>query len=940
MLKIFNQNKSPLGYISKIKDVTIESDLENSDKTLSFTYCVRKGGKKILNEFYVETETDRYVVKEVSESSDGYPTFNCELDLEDLEQNMFLDFTHENTTVLDVARLAVAGTGWRVESDVTRIRTVQQQKVNSLTILKAIRDAFFCEMKLDTKNKVVYFYNEIGEDRGVYLMSGLNLKKLSATTDSRDYYTRLIPIGKDDLRIEGGYVENHQYSNKIRELIWEDTTYEDAEELKADAIKKLQDISKPRTSYSVTINDLAKQYGKYPKYYADEQLNILIDGDGGAFIDADESYLHNLLSFSLGDKVTLIDINTGTRDKQRIVKITEHPDNPENNTAEIANTFYHYHEKQEAIQRAMENYESISDSSGAVKSGVYIHGTMDGSKVAVEVGDYSTGGSLTDLNSYAASVNNQINGVQENLDDIKARVGSLDVTYLKATEADIKYATIDLANIKEGCIKSAMIDTGAVNTAQIADGSITDAKIVDLTANKITAGTLSVERLEVRGTQNSIVYAINNISGALQAQNVDTINGETLTERTITADKIVANAITASEIASRTITANEIVAGTITSNEIKANSIVAESIASGAITADKIDVNDLFAQDITATGTISGVTLSGATGSFSGTVNASEFKINDNKLGFGSANLTMQSVDDAWVEFGTGDVSGDRVYYFLGSATTIEARDCLILEAEQGLHVPGMADFGTLGAKVAYIQDLQVGAKARFATTIKANDIVVNKDISLTGVNSELKNKLDKSGGTITGSLTVTGQWDSETELKVTGKVISDAWVSRVYGGGIYRSDSTYVRTDETFYAPTIHYTAIKNISDERTKNILGSVDERFEKAFMELKPITYTFKNDKSGAKRIGLGAQTTESVFAENGINIAEYGIIQHTYFDTEVDGMADRYTIDYQDVSMLATWMTQKNARRIEKLEAEVSALQKKNEELRIFLSERSV
>ena len=119
-----------------------------------------------------------------------------------------------------------------------------------------------------------------------------------------------------------------------------------------------------------------------------------------------------------------------------------------------------------------------------------------------------------------------------------------------------------------------------------------------------------MERLEIRGSTNSIVYGLNNITGALQAQNVDTLNGEILTPRTITADRIVANSITGNEIAARTIIANNIVSGSITGNEI----------AAGTIKAVNIDVANLFAQDITATGTIRGVNLVGATGSFSGSV--------------------------------------------------------------------------------------------------------------------------------------------------------------------------------------------------------------------------------------------------------------------------------------------------------------------------------
>ncbi len=158
---------------------------------------------------------------------------------------------------------------------------------------------------------------------------------------------------------------------------------------------------------------------------------------------------------------------------------------------------------------------------------------------------------------------------------------------LKIQNAHIASAAIDTTQIQNAAITNALIAQEAVGTAQIADGSITDAKIVELTANKINAGTLDVERLIISGNDQSIVYALNNI-GELTSQSINTLDGDTLTPRSITADKIVAKSVTAAEIASSTITANEILAGTITGNEIAANTITAGNIQAGAITVDQV----------------------------------------------------------------------------------------------------------------------------------------------------------------------------------------------------------------------------------------------------------------------------------------------------------------------------------------------------------------
>ena len=176
-----------------------------------------------------------------------------------------------------------------------------------------------------------------------------------------------------------------------------------------------------------------------------------------------------------------------------------------------------------------------------------------------------------------------------------AKIADLAVTGAKIanatiTNANIANATIGTAQIALGAITTALIEAGAVGTAQIADASITDAKIVELSANRITTGTLSVERLIIVGGEESIVYTINAANGTPQLSQA-TIDGGSLTERSISADRIAAGAITAKEIASATILANNIAAGAITTDKLAAESVDASKIRAGSITADKVASN-------------------------------------------------------------------------------------------------------------------------------------------------------------------------------------------------------------------------------------------------------------------------------------------------------------------------------------------------------------
>lgn len=100
-----------------------------------------------------------------------------------------------------------------------------------------------------------------------------------------------------------------------------------------------------------------------------------------------------------------------------------------------------------------------------------------------------------------------------------AAVGTANIQDAAITRAQIADAAVGTAQIGLAAITQALIGAEAVGTTQIADGSITDAKIVELTANKINAGTLSVERLELMGSKNSVVYALNN-AGNVHAERI------------------------------------------------------------------------------------------------------------------------------------------------------------------------------------------------------------------------------------------------------------------------------------------------------------------------------------------------------------------------------------------------------------------------------------
>ena len=242
--------------------------------------------------------------------------------------------------------------------------------------------------------------------------------------------------------------------------------------------------------------------------------------------------------------------------------------------------------------------------------------------------------------------------------------------------AKIANATIETGNIAVGAITTALIGTAAVGTTQIADASITDAKVVDLSANSITAGTLSVDRLIFSGETDSIIYELNNI-GELTSDRISTLNGDVLTPRTIAADKIVAESITAAEIAAEAITANQIAANTITAGNIQAATITGNEIAAGTITTDNVVANFGNSLDLSSNESVN-IKIGEATADLASAADVEEIQSYftfGTDLTIGKTDSPMQvSISNTQIDFKD---SGSTVAYINGQKMYIDSLDIL-----------------------------------------------------------------------------------------------------------------------------------------------------------------------------------------------------------------------------------------------------------------------
>ena len=266
--------------------------------------------KYIQEETRLEYDGQRYIVKGINERTKAkVSTINAELDLTGLDNKVYTEKTFSTRSFHSLCTDILSGTGWTIVDDdlVARRTTTEATDKTPRQILEQCTNAtsYNTCYSFDSINKVIYVitpYNNT-ESCGTYFTDELNLQEVTFKGSSSGLVTRLYPIGKDGLTIASvnnnkTYIDNFEYTTDVIAKVWRDERYTNAQELKDDAVVKLQAMARPERSYTCRILDLAKTK---PGIYGSH------------------------LAFDLYDVVTLIDRNRQTRVDHRIVEIKEYP---------------------------------------------------------------------------------------------------------------------------------------------------------------------------------------------------------------------------------------------------------------------------------------------------------------------------------------------------------------------------------------------------------------------------------------------------------------------------------------------------------------------------------------------------------------------------------------------------------------------------------------
>lgn len=467
-MQIFNDKKQRVGILKGFKDRKIVKTLNSGDRELSFKYP--SDGEKVdqlKEEYYIRTKDDEYVIRK-KKTGVQFNEYTAQLNVEELEGAVFpYGFESKEQTIRACLEFAFEGTGWKVGvCQITKKRTINKdEETNAWDVLQDCLSTYRVECKIRSLEKTIDIYEQIGADRGRYFIEGLNLKKLTVTSDTYDFYTRLIPLGKDGIGIEWlgkPYLENYQYSSKVKTYVWSDERYTNTTSLIEDGIAKLEEMSKPYVAYKADVIDLARQSKKYSSVF----------------------------DFDIGDTVWMISKSTKTKEKQRIVKLTEYPESQQSNTVELSNATKTFAEvQQEATDQAKSEAIKIANSSAkkVLEDGYYtkteVETHITASKEEIELGVSKTYETKTSVTEKIKSVNDLTDEkltlystTEEMNAAIKVQAEAIDLSVSK------KYETKTTVTEK---IKSANeLAQSAANTAEENANDETDKKLKEYSTTK------------------------------------------------------------------------------------------------------------------------------------------------------------------------------------------------------------------------------------------------------------------------------------------------------------------------------------------------------------------------------------------------------------------------------------------------------------------------
>ena len=193
--------------------------------------------------------------------------------------------------------------------------------------------------------------------------------------------------------------------------------------------------------------------------------------------------------------------------------------------------------------------------------------------------------------------------------------------------------------------------------------------------------------------------------------------------------------------------------------------------------------------------------------------------------------------------------------------------------------------------------------------------------------------KKKTNGGTDYCSLESNGNITNTGNI-TTGKIICKEISSNgdISGNKLLAQDINVNNTITSYYMnATVSVTTYKliadvidNSSDERMKKDFNIISDNIIKAYMQIQPCTFKWKDTKKDTKiHIGVKAQDVIKAFKNNGINYKEYGIVSSYKHN---DNNFDVFSVNYENLDTITMYVVQKHNKLINQLKGEIDELKK--------------
>ena len=447
-------------------------------------------------------------------------------------------------------------------------------------------------------NYDLYWYKNIGHDRGVSIAYRKNMAGMEVSMDTSDIVTRIIPVGysKKNEPIYGDPVDSAHAAEYAHPYIKE-YSYKDVKvgkEYKNEAAVKTELAKRAAAEYDAKID--------LPKVSATvEYVDIKNTSTGRDFAAYTNVYI--------GDTVRIRHEDYGFDLATKVVAYVWDCTAEEYESIELDS-------KQAQLSDIKINPSMIGNGTlasrklgvGAVMNVNMAENSVESDQIAE--GAIDSTGKMTQLVVDALSAEavtairadiRQLVAGQITTDQLYADLAAIAVAQI--TTANISNANIDWATIANltaaiANIANAQIGSASIGTAQIKDAKIDWAKIYDLTADTAiisegVGGKLYIARLAVtEANMTSLTVGelmVKAEDGSFKRLTVDA-------DGHVTAETVQ---VEGGNVADNTISGGKLIENTITARGLNVESIFADTALIRAIKAANIDVSDLFAAEAT-----------------------------------------------------------------------------------------------------------------------------------------------------------------------------------------------------------------------------------------------------------------------------------------------------------------------------------------------------